>query len=316
MRKQSPRPRALRGVGALGIATSLVAAGPAAAQDAPGGPTAEVADAHLAYGERVVVSGTAPGGAGAPVRLEFLPAGESAWVPVAQAAAAGRGRFRLAGRLSRSGAVRVVAAPAATAASAGAGAEATSPVRRVRVAAHVATDREQIAVRVGRRALVTGTVRRPVAGRRVVLQRRAGSAWATVARDRTDARGAFRLRFTPEAADRAALRLRVAGDATNATARRRVGVLTAFRPAVASWYGPGFYGSTTACGQTFHAGLMGVAHKSLPCGTEVTLRHGSRTVEATVVDRGPFVAGREFDLGVAVKQALGFGSGGTVEVAH
>jgi len=137
-----------------------------------------------------------------------------------------------------------------------------------------------------------------------------------VARDRTDARGAFRLRFTPRAVERAAVRVRVAGDATNAGARRRVGTLAAFRPAVASWYGPGFYGSRTACGQTFHAGLMGVAHKSLPCGTRVTLRHGGRVVHARVVDRGPFIAGREFDLGVAVKQALGFGSGGTVEVAH
>jgi hypothetical protein len=322
MRQQSPRARTLFGLGALGIATTMAAAGPAAAQDTSTGPTAEVRDARLDYGERVVVSGRTPAGPGAAVRLEFLPAGQSAWLPVARASAGDTGRFRLAGRLSRSGAVRVVAAPAApaasaaTAAPAGPGGEVASPVRRVRVAAHLTTDRERLAVRVGRPALVTGAVRHPVAGRGVVLQRRSGGGWATVARDRTDARGAFRLRFTPQAAERAALRVRVAGDATNATARRSVGVLTAFRPAVASWYGPGFYGSTTACGQTFHAGLMGVAHKSLPCGTKVTLRHGSRTVQARVVDRGPFIAGREFDLGVAVKEALGFGSGGTVEVAH
>ncbi len=317
MGKQSPRARALLGVGALGIATSIAAAAPAAAQTAQG-PTAEVRDPRLRYGEHVVVSGTAPGGAGARVRLEFLPAGEGAWLPVADAAAGREGRFRLTGRLSRSGDVRVVAAPAAAASAVtpAPGGEVASAPRRVRVAARLTTDRERIAVRVGRPALVTGAVRHPVPGRTVVLERRAGDGWATVARDRTDAKGAFRLRFTPRAAERAALRVRAAGDATNATARRTVGVLTAFRPAVASWYGPGFYGSRTACGQTFSASLMGVAHKSLPCGTEVTLRHGGRTVEATVVDRGPFIAGREFDLGVAVKQALGFGSGGTVEVAH
>jgi len=317
VRNQLSRARAAIGLGTLGIATTaLAAADPVAAQDTTTtAPTASVRDARLDYGERVVVAGRAP--AGAPVRLEFLPAGEGAWLPVAAGAAGERGRYRLAGRLSRSGAVRVVAGPPAVAATAtGPAGEVASRARRVRVAAHLTTRRERLAVRIGRAALVTGAVRRPVAGRRVALQQRAGRGWATVARDRTDARGAFRLRFTPRAAERAAVRVRVAGDATNATSRRRVGTLTAFRPAVASWYGPGFYGSRTACGQTFHAGLMGVAHKSLPCGTRVTLRHGGRIVHARVVDRGPFIAGREFDLGVAVKQALGFGSGGTVEVAH
>jgi rare lipoprotein A (peptidoglycan hydrolase) len=184
------------------------------------------------------------------------------------------------------------------------------------VGAHLRTTAERLDVRVGSRALVAGGVRHPVAGRRVALQRRSGAGWTTVARDRTDARGAFRLRFTPRAAERAAVRLRVAGDAVNATTHRQVGRLLAFRTAVASWYGPGFYGSRTACGQTFHAGLMGVAHKTLPCGTRLTFRHRGRIAHARVVDRGPFIAGREFDLGVAVKQRLGFGSGGAVEVAH
>ena len=47
----------------------------------------------------------------------------------------------------------------------------------------------------------------------------------------------------------------------------------------------------------------------------MTLRKGNRIVRARVVDRGPFVAGREFDLTPAVKRALGFGSTGSVDVA-
>ncbi|MGP1674950.1 MAG: septal ring lytic transglycosylase RlpA family protein [Candidatus Limnocylindrales bacterium] len=65
-----------------------------------------------------------------------------------------------------------------------------------------------------------------------------------------------------------------------------------------SWYGPGFYGKRTACGLAMTEGLVGVAHKSLPCGTNITFRNpaNGRTVTAPVVDRGPFVAGRQWDL--------------------
>lgn len=73
---------------------------------------------------------------------------------------------------------------------------------------------------------------------------------------------------------------------------------------VASWYGPSFYGHTTACGQILTPETVGVAHKTLPCGTLVTLRHGERTFTAPVIDRGPFVQGREFDLTRPVKDAL------------
>ena len=48
------------------------------------------------------------------------------------------------------------------------------------------------------------------------------------------------------------------------------------------------------------------------CGTLVTLRYHGRSIRVPVVDRGPFVAGREFDLTEATKRALGFGDTGTV----
>jgi len=81
-----------------------------------------------------------------------------------------------------------------------------------------------------------------------------------------------------------------------------------------SWYGPGFYENRLPCWQWLKAqGLpiqflpdtWGVAHKSLPCGTMVTLAHGANTVTVPVVDRGPYVAGREFDLSPRVKAELG-----------
>jgi hypothetical protein len=73
---------------------------------------------------------------------------------------------------------------------------------------------------------------------------------------------------------------------------------------VASWFGPGLWGNRTACGQTLTSELVGVAHRSLPCGSLVTLRYGDSTVVVPVVDRGPFHSAREFDLTYATKTAL------------
>jgi rare lipoprotein A (peptidoglycan hydrolase) len=65
-----------------------------------------------------------------------------------------------------------------------------------------------------------------------------------------------------------------------------------------SWYGPGFYGKRTACGLAMTETLIGVAHRSLPCGTRVTFKNpaNGRIVTAPVVDRGPYVSGRQWDL--------------------
>jgi hypothetical protein len=73
---------------------------------------------------------------------------------------------------------------------------------------------------------------------------------------------------------------------------------------LASWYGPGFYGNRTACGQTYTPQILGVAHKTLPCGTLLQLTYGGRSVTVPVIDRGPYVAGRTLDLSNATKLAL------------
>jgi rare lipoprotein A (peptidoglycan hydrolase) len=74
---------------------------------------------------------------------------------------------------------------------------------------------------------------------------------------------------------------------------------------VASWYGPGFYGNRTACGLTYGAEVLGVAHRTLPCGTMMTLTYAGRSVAVPVIDRGPYVAGRTLDLSNATRAALG-----------
>jgi rare lipoprotein A len=85
-----------------------------------------------------------------------------------------------------------------------------------------------------------------------------------------------------------------------------------FRQAQASYYGPGLYGNGVACGGTLTPGKLGVANKTLPCGSKVTLRYHGKTVTVPVIDRGPYAGNREYDLTAATKAKLGFPSTGTV----
>ena len=64
------------------------------------------------------------------------------------------------------------------------------------------------------------------------------------------------------------------------------------RTAVASRFDD--FGLPVACGGTLGVHQQGVAHKTLPCGTMVTITYNGRTVTVPVVDRGPYIAGREF----------------------
>jgi rare lipoprotein A len=171
----------------------------------------------------------------------------------------------------------------------------------------------QLNVLADQRTSVTGTLledHRP--GQRglvVALQALGRHGWRTLARARTGAHGRFRVSYSPRRLGSAWVRLRFAGDASERPSHRRLGKLNVYRLAEASWYGGG---GSLACGGALTSSTMGVANKTLPCGTLVTLRYGDRTVRVPVVDRGPYVAGREFDLTEATKDALGFDGVGQV----
>lgn len=77
---------------------------------------------------------------------------------------------------------------------------------------------------------------------------------------------------------------------------------------LATWYGPGFFGHGTACGGTLKPSTWGIAHRTLPCGTLVTLSHKGRKVTVRVIDRGPF-SGATVDLTSRTKSYLHFASG-------
>ncbi len=57
---------------------------------------------------------------------------------------------------------------------------------------------------------------------------------------------------------------------------------------LATWFGPGFYGHATACGQTMSPTLVGVASRTLPCGTLVQVGYRGHLLTVPVLDRGPY----------------------------
>ena len=182
----------------------------------------------------------------------------------------------------------------------------TPPVRRVghtprRVLLRALMLHSQVLV--GQDIAFIGTTRPGRPHRLVGLQARRGGRWISVARVRTDRRGRFLVRYWPHALGTVRLRARLAGEGGPGTIVPAP-VATVFHAVVASWYGPG---GRTACGETLTASTLGVANRTLPCGTLVTLRYRDRTLRVPVIDRGPFVPGRDYDLTWATKLALGAG---------
>jgi rare lipoprotein A len=90
-------------------------------------------------------------------------------------------------------------------------------------------------------------------------------------------------------------------------------VLKIHKTAIATWFGPGFYGQQTACGQTLTPAVVGVANRKLPCGTLVKVTYHGKPLTVPVVDRGPYANGADWDLTAAAAQALGIEE--TVHVA-
>jgi len=82
------------------------------------------------------------------------------------------------------------------------------------------------------------------------------------------------------------------------------GSWTTYKPA--TWYGPGFWGKTTACGMVLTPSTLGVAHRRLPCGTQVTFSYNGASVTATVIDRGPFHKGYTWDMTKKTAKRVGF----------
>ena len=161
----------------------------------------------------------------------------------------------------------------------------------------------------GHESVLKGTVPRSARGRVLRVRRfdEAAQAWRSEGRTVVGRKGRFRVRWSPTTLGaqriRATLQRRRSATVTSASPEVSVRV---FKPGMATWYGPGLYGNKTACGQTLTKDLVGVAHKSLPCGTLVEVAYGGASIVVPVVDRGPYSKGMTWDLTSAAAEQLGF----------
>lgn len=171
---------------------------------------------------------------------------------------------------------------------------------------------------------ITGRFDAALVGRAVRLQRKTpANRWATIATSRVRKAGVFAVSWRTQAARSHDLRLQLlassrsghttvsaAGRAARSSSPLRVAVVGQSR---ATWFGPGFYGSKTACGLKLTTAVEGVAHRTLPCGTQVEIRLGGQTTVLPVIDRGPFANGADFDLTKNVADRIGLTGVSTVQ---
>jgi hypothetical protein len=279
----------------------------------------DASDREVAFGDRVTLRGAFPGAANAPIDILRRAKGD-AWERVegSRTGASGRYRVRVKPRSSASWRAELAAEP--TAPAPGEPAAPGEPVPAGAASVDGNTGDERIAVRSRTRATigdrhalagetvrVRGKVSPAGAKRRVVVEIGKAEEATRAGRD-----GRFQVAWKAPSTGTYRVDVRARSNELATASRDEPGKVTVYRPAAASWYGPGLYGNPMACGGTLSPSTMGVAHRSMPCGTKLRLRNGNRTVTVRVVDRGPFAAGREFDLTEATKRALGFGDVGTV----
>ncbi len=210
------------------------------------------------------------------------------------------------------GATAPSAAPAADAPAAGTTAAAETPVPAADVPG-VGSWRATSSTVVGRPVRISGTLRTDLAGARVTIERRTPSGrWSRATTARVRSTGRFAAAWRTTSTRYHELRLVLPSTAAHAAgaAERAAADAGTLRVAVvergrATWYGPGFYGKKTACGVTLGPDTVGVAHRTLPCGTQVEIQMGGKTVVAPVIDRGPFANGAVLDLTKPAAEALG-----------
>jgi rare lipoprotein A len=184
-----------------------------------------------------------------------------------------------------------------------AGAQSPDRIQPHRAPSHVALHLSQHDLLSGRSLRIEGRVH-PAGRHRVkLIIRGPRTTTLTIA---TKPSGNFVRRWEPERIGPYELRAYDLHDRRSRSSVSPLRRITAFHRTAASYYGPGLYGAALACGGILRPNTLGVASKSLPCGTKVSLRYRERSITVSVIDRGPYVAGREFDLTAATKARLDF----------
>lgn len=190
----------------------------------------------------------------------------------------------------------------------------TSETARIRVRPKLRFRLRPHDVLKGRTVKLTGGLypRVPTA-RRVVIHQKVSGEWRWV--DKVSVNdGSFSATFTARHRGHRRIRVTFRGDEFN-TKKKARRTLRVYNRALATWYGPGFYGNHTACGKRLNSDTLGVAHRNLPCGTKVSILYKGRTITVPVIDRGPYTSA-DYDLTEETAERLRFEGRDTIGVTQ
>ncbi len=189
------------------------------------------------------------------------------------------------------------------------------------------------ATQTARSLAFSGTAPASTAGETIMIERAGGTGpelrWAAVATATIAPDGSFAGTWHAMRAGRFQIEAVLLGESKLTDSSRGAGsgaaaptsagevttpalTVSVYQSAIATLYGPGFYGQQTACGLTLQRTTLGVASRTLPCGTTVSLMFGNRLISVPVIDRGPYANGADWDLTMATATALGMRSTATI----
>jgi hypothetical protein len=305
MRRFRRRRRRIAAAALLPLAATLTTSALAATPSVDRSAKIDASKRSVPIGHSVTLRGVFPGAANVPIEFRYRAQGARAWHTAAQGRTGASGGYAVRVKPRRTASWRAELGTASAARDTSTGGERVGVRSKtsasiggrhalagdeIKVRGHVtpAGEKRKMVVRIGDEKLTT----------------RAGRDGRYKATWEAPSTGAYPV----------AVRAHSNEDATGS--REAAGRVLVYRQASASWYGPGLYGNPMACGGTLTAATMGVAHKTLPCGTKVHLRYNGNSVTVPVVDRGPYAGNREYDLTSATKQALGFPDVGTVQTTR
>lgn len=164
------------------------------------------------------------------------------------------------------------------------------------------------------------------ANRLVAIEYHYGAAvkWNLASLVTTTKNGAFSKRWQPATVGNLKLRavMLPAGVTAVAAAYSKVTSLqgtatqtlpvTIFQPVVASYETN--FGALDSCGTRLSSTTIGIASPTLKCGTKVTIYYNGKQMTVPVVDHGPYVTGRSYDLTYAVAKDIGMYNAGVATI--
>jgi rare lipoprotein A len=147
--------------------------------------------------------------------------------------------------------------------------------------------------------------------------RETGWKWAPTAHGTAASNGSFSAFWPANHIGRFQIRAVIegrGGTSARASAPSSPVTVIVYRPSIATWYGPGSWGSKTACGVTLRKTTIGVANRTLPCGMPVAVYYHGKTMTVPVIDRGPYANHADWDLTAAAAKDLGMYAAGVATI--